>query len=71
MPTLSSGTISGNNAKGVNYAEGGGVAVHKGTFIMEGEEISGNGVNGSVNANGGGDIGSTNDTLVAIPKGKR
>jgi hypothetical protein len=51
---LKSGAITGNTYNSNEWANGGGVEVHKGTFTMEGGAISGNSVNGKEGSEGGG-----------------
>jgi hypothetical protein len=51
---MKSGAITGNTRTGDDWASGGGVNVHKGTFTMEGGTITGNRAVGTRGANGGG-----------------
>jgi hypothetical protein len=51
---MKSAAITGNTRNSDDWANGGGVAVYKGTFTMEGGEISGNSANGKEGASGGG-----------------
>jgi hypothetical protein len=51
---LKSGAITGNIRVSDDWADGGGVGVHKGTFTMEGGTISGNTAKGGRGAGGGG-----------------
>jgi hypothetical protein len=51
---LKSGAITGNTRTSDDWASGGGVNVHKGTFTMEGGAISGNSAIGTRGASGGG-----------------
>jgi hypothetical protein len=51
---LKSGKIMGNTRTSGEWADGGGVNVHKGTFTMEGGAITGNTAKGIRGSNGGG-----------------
>jgi hypothetical protein len=72
---MSGGEISGNTAKSNEIAEDGGVRIdEEAVFTMSGGTISGNSAEGSelsfgggVSQSGGSDIGSTDDTLIAVP----